>query len=192
MSDPSTDVPNGPFQQLDTCKGYPYRLSEYARRWAWEWVQRVLIGFSPRRAYRWRRFWLRLFGATLGQAGAIRPDTRIIHPWLLSIGRYSILSDGVTVYNLGHVTIGDHTVVSQDVYICAGTHDYTKPDMPLLRPEITIGHGIWIGAGAFIGPGVNVGNNSVIGARAVVVKDVPAGMVVAGNPARIVKPRDMD
>ena len=104
---------------------------------------------------------------------------------------YSILSEGVTVYNLGQVSIGEHTVVSQDVYLCAGTHDYTKPNLPLLRPSITIGRGVWICAGAYIGPGVTIGDNSVVGARAVVVKDVPPRVVVAGNPARVVKKRAM-
>jgi putative colanic acid biosynthesis acetyltransferase WcaF len=89
------------------------------------------------------------------------------------------------------VTIGNHSVISQDAYLCAGTHDYTQPTLPLLREPITIGHGVWIAAGAFIGPTVTVGDNCVVGARAVVMKDVPPGMVVAGNPARVIKQRQM-
>ncbi|MBL4700719.1 MAG: hypothetical protein JKX85_05610 [Phycisphaeraceae bacterium] len=103
-----------------------------------------------------------------------------------------MLSEGVTVYNLGQVTIGSHTVLSQDVYLCAGTHDHTKPTLPLQKPTITIGSGVWICAGAFIGPGVTIGNNAVIAARSVVVKDVPAGMIVGGNPAKVLKPREMN
>jgi putative colanic acid biosynthesis acetyltransferase WcaF len=63
------------------------------------------------------------------------------------------------------------------------------PTLPLLREPITIGDGVWIAAGAFIGPGVTVGNNSVVGARAVVMKNVEEDVVVAGNPARVIKPR---
>ncbi len=102
-----------------------------------------------------------------------------------------MLGDHVHVYNLGPITIGDHTVISQDVYLCAGTHDYTQPDLPLVRPSITIGSGVWICAGAFIGPGVTIGDNAIVGARAVVTKDVPPGMIVAGNPARVIKVRPM-
>ena len=104
---------------------------------------------------------------------------------------WSILSNGVTVYNLGPVRIGSHTVISQDAYLCAGTHDYHQPNLPLERQPITIGNGVWVCAGAFIGPGVTIGDNSIIGARAVVMKDVPPGVVVAGNPARIIKNREM-
>jgi putative colanic acid biosynthesis acetyltransferase WcaF len=81
--------------------------------------------------------------------------------------------------------------VSQDAYICAGTHDYTRPNLPLLRPTITIGDGVWVAAQAFLGPGVTVGDNCVIAARAVVVKDVPPGVVAGGNPCKVIKPRPM-
>ena len=103
------------------------------------------------------------------------------------MGAFSILSDGVEVYNLGPVSIGEHTVVSQDVYICAGTHDHTRREFPLIKSEVHIGSGVWIAAGAFIGPGVTIGDNAIIGARAVVMRDVPAGVVVSGNPAKIVR-----
>lgn len=179
------------FQRLDSTAGYPYTLREYIRRFAWEWVQRTFIRFSPRRAHAWRRFWLALFGASMTPSSLTKASTKIFHPWLLTMGEHSCLSENVTIYNLGPVTIGSHSVISQDAYVCAGTHDYTKPDLPLLRPSITIGDGVWICAGAFIGPGVHVGTNAVVGARAVVTQNVPAGMIAAGNPAKPIKPRKM-
>jgi putative colanic acid biosynthesis acetyltransferase WcaF len=179
------------FQRLDRTAGYPYRLREYLVRFLWEWVQRVFIRPSPRRAHGWRRFWLRRFGARLARTAFTKASTAVKHPWLLGLGDHCTLSEGVTIYNLGPVVIGDHTVLSQDVYVCAGTHDYTRPDLPLVRSPVTIGSGVWICAGAFIGPGVIIGDNSIVGARAVVVKDVPPGVIVAGNPARIVKKRPM-
>ena len=181
-----------PFQQLDRCASYPYSFREYARRFAWEWVQASLIRFSPRRAHRWRRFWMNLFGARIASTAFTKATTTVQHPWLLEVGEHSTIGERVTVYNLGKVTIGEHTVVSQNVHICAGTHDYSKPDLPLLRTPITIGSGVWVCADAFIGPNVTIGDNAVVGARAVVTKDVPPGMVVAGNPARVVKARKMD
>jgi putative colanic acid biosynthesis acetyltransferase WcaF len=177
------------FQRLDRTAPFPYRRREYLGRFAWSFVQRVFIRPSPRRAWKWRRFWLRRFGADVHPLSGISPTTQVVHPWLLSMGEYTLLSDGVVVYNLGPIRIGRQTVISQDAYLCAGTHDYTKPELPLLRPPITIGSGVWIAAGAFIGPGITIGDNSVIGARAVVTRDVPPGVVAAGNPAKVLKSR---
>jgi len=178
-----------PFQQLDQAVGYPYARSEYLARFSWLLVQRVLIRPSLPRASRWRRWWLRRFGAAIGEHSTTRPSTHVIHPWLLTMGQWSSLGDGVICYNLGSIEVGDHTVVSQHVHLCAGSHDYTDPRLPLVRPGITIGSGVWIAADAFIGPGVMVGDNAVVGARAVVTRDVEPGTVVAGNPARVVKAR---
>ena len=183
------ETPAKVFQRLDRCATYPYSAGEYGRRAAWRVVEATLVRLSPGRFHAWRRFWLDLFGAKIDPTGGTKPTTRVWHPWLFTLGRHSMLSAGVTIYNLGRVAIGDHTVLSQDVYVCAGTHDYTKPDLPLVRAPVTIGSGVWVCAGAFIGPGVTVGDNSVVGARAVVTRDVPPGVVVAGNPARVIKPR---
>jgi putative colanic acid biosynthesis acetyltransferase WcaF len=192
MTEPDPSNPNGPvFQRLDSVAGYPYPLSDYLRRFAWNIVQATLIRLSPGRAMAWRRLWLRLFGAKVGKLSGIRPTTRIVHPWLLTLKDFVMLGDGVTVYNLGRVTICEHTVISQNTHLCAGTHDYTRPDLPLIRSTITIGRGVWVCADAFIGPGVTIGDNAVIGARAVVVNNIEPGVVATGNPAKAVKPRDM-
>lgn len=177
------------FQTLDKTAAYPYARSEYVRRLLWEIVQRTVFRWSLSRSYTWRRFLLKCFGAQMGHSAAVGATTKIVHPWLLKLGDWSNISGDVTVYNLGMVTIGDHSVISQDAYICAGSHDYTQPTLPLLRPPITIGNGVWIAAGAFIGPNVTIGDNTVVGARAVVMSDVEANVVVAGNPARVIKQR---
>jgi len=179
------------FQTLDRCASYPYKKSDYIKRLLWNLTQATLFRYSLPRAFGWRRWLLRSFGAQIGENTYFRAGSRVFHPWLLTVGEWSTISGGVIIYNLGHVHIGSHTVISQDAYICAGTHDYTKPDLPLLRPEIRIGSGIWIAAAAFIGPGVTIGDNSVIGARAVVTKNIPPGVVAAGNPAAVIKPRKM-
>ena len=132
---------------------------------------------------------LRLFGAKLAVSSRVRPGARIQHPWLLEMGEHSIIADDVRVYNLGKITIGDHTTVSQNVHLCAGTHDYKDATLPLQRLPIVIGSGIWVCVDAFVGPGVTVGDNAVVGARSVVVGDVEGGMVVGGNPAKVIKAR---
>jgi putative colanic acid biosynthesis acetyltransferase WcaF len=179
------------FHTLDKTASYPYSRKEYVRRILWNFVQATLFRYSPPRAFGWRRFLIRAFGGKIGPNSGMRSSVRIFHPWLFEMGDWSMLAHGVVIYNLGPVTIGDHSVLSQDVYVCAGTHDHTKPNLPLQRPPIAIGHGVWVAAQAFVGPNVTIGDNCVIGARSCVAKSIPPGVIAAGNPCRVIKERPM-
>ena len=112
-------------------------------------------------------------------------------PWDLKIRKSCIFGTRVQLYNLGGLEIGDHTVLSQDVYVCGGTHDYTDPTYPLVRKKNKIGSYVWVAAGAFIHPGVTIGDGAVIGARAVVTRDVEPWTVVSGHPAKVVRKREI-
>src|SRR5262249_49804187 len=101
-------------------------------------------------------------------------------------GEWSAIGEGAFIYSLGKVRIGNNATVSYRAHVCAGTHDFNDPTLPLLKPSVTIEDNVWIGTDAFIGPGVTVGNGAIVGARAVVVKDVPPMHIVAGNPARTI------
>lgn len=177
------------FQRLDKCEQFPYSLGFYVRRAVWQVVWLLLFRPSPSRACRWRVSLLRLFGANIAATVKIRGTVRVMHPWLLTVGEHSAIGDRVRVYNLGQLIVGSHTSISQDVHLCGGTHDYHDPTLPLVRSPIVIGSGVWICAEAFIGPGVHVGDNSVVAARSVVVKNVPGGVIVGGNPARVIRDR---
>jgi len=61
--------------------------------------------------------------------------------------------------------------------------------MPLVKRPIVIGENAWLAADVFVGPGVTVGELSVVGARSVVVRDLPARMICVGNPCKPVKTR---
>ena len=134
---------------------------------------------------------LRLFRARLAKKVLICGGVRVWMPWNLSMGEGATLGPGVEVYNFGMVTIGDMTTVSQYAYLCSATHDYTHPNLPLIRFPITIGRGVWVCARAFVGPRVTIGDGAVIGAGAVVTRDMPAWTVCAGNPCKPLKPRVM-
>lgn len=149
----------------------------------------LLFTCSLRPMYAWRRWVLRLFGARIGAQASIQRSVRIELPWNLEMGRGSTLGEGVWVHNLGPVRIGAYATVSQRVFLCTGTHDYTRPEFPILRKPISIERGVWVAADAFIGPGVTIGEDAVIGVRSVVLKDMPKGMVCVGHPCVPLKPR---
>ena len=113
-----------------------------------------------------------------------------LFPWHLEAGDESAIGEHVFIYNLGRVTLGARVTISHRAHLCAGTHDHTKPDFPLLRPPIVIGSDAWICADAFVGPGVTVGEGAIVGARAVAMKDVKPRSIVVGNPARESKKRE--
>ena len=164
---------------------------EHAGPPVWRVVQSTLFRLSLPRAHRWRRALLRIFGTKVGRNVRLHPRCRVLHPRLFEIGDWSSLGDGTTVHNPAPVRIGAHTGISQGVYLSAGTSDPSRPDLAPAAAGVTIGSGVWVAAHAFVGPGVTVGDNAVIGARAVVFSDVPPGVVAAGNPARVIKPRPM-
>jgi putative colanic acid biosynthesis acetyltransferase WcaF len=98
------------------------------------------------------------------------------------------LGDRVNVYSLGQIEIGAGATIAQEAYLCTGTHEFTRPGIPLLAAKINVGDGAFIGARAFVMPGITIGSGSVIGACSVVTKDVPSNVVAAGNPCRILQP----
>lgn len=160
-------------------------------RQLWYWVEATLFRFSPRPCYRWRNWLLRRFGAHIHVTARIRPTVTVEVPWNLTVGAYTVVGDGVILYCLGPIILGDRVTVSQYAHLCAGTHDYTRADMPLLRPPITIGDDAWVATDVFVGPGVTIGTGVVVGARSSVFGNLPAWTVCVGSPARAVKERTL-
>jgi putative colanic acid biosynthesis acetyltransferase WcaF len=156
---------------------------------AWQIVYFLLFRLSPKPLHAWRRAILRLFGARLGHGSVVHSSVKIWAPWNLEMGEHSCLAPFVDCYNVAKVTLGDYCTVSQYSYLCAATHDYTRLSMPLVPKPIRLGRRVWIAADVFVGPGVTVGDGAVVGARSSVFRDVPSWTVVAGSPAKPLKPR---
>lgn len=166
-----------------------------ANRAARKWTRREQFGrvawglatplfrLSPRPLWGWRRTLLRLFGAEIGASVHLHPTVRITIPWNLTIGEGAGIGDGAILYALGPIRIGANATVSQGAHLCAGSHDFRDPAMPLLKPPVTVGEGAWVCAEAFVGPGVTVGARAVLGARAVAMRDIAPGRIATGNPA---------
>jgi putative colanic acid biosynthesis acetyltransferase WcaF len=166
-----------------------YSGAEKARRMVWAVVQGTLFRLSFHTWNRWRIALLNAFGARVDRSCIVRRSVRVECPWNLTMGANSCLGDRVVAYCLGPVTLGRRVSVSQHAHLCAGSHDYTKPDLPLTRPPITIEDDAWIAADAFVGPGVTVHAGAILGARGVATRDLDSWTIYAGNPAAAVKPR---
>ena len=166
-----------------------YSRSELLIRFLWELLRGPLFAWTPRPLWSWRRFVLRLFGARIGRDVHLYPSVRIAIPWNVDIQEEASVGDGAILYSLGPIHIGRQATVSQGAHLCAGTHDYNRPDMPLIKASIWIGNGVWICAEAFVGPGVRIGDGSILGARAVAMKNIADRSIAAGNPARVVRER---
>jgi putative colanic acid biosynthesis acetyltransferase WcaF len=139
---------------------------------------------SPKPFHAWRSFILKIFGAKLGRSVHIYPGVKIWAPWLLEVGDHVGIASGVNIYNMAHVKIGSHSVLSQGSHICAGSHDIDTDNLQLVTSPIYIGQNVWVCADAFLGPGVQLADGSVVGARAVVMRSIiEPWSVWAGNPA---------
>lgn len=168
-------------------KGFRGRSGVYVQLW---WlVDFLFFKPSPQIVYGWRRFILRLFGAKIGKKVIIRPSVRITYPWKISIGDYSWIGDDVVLYSLGEIEIGKNVVVSQKSYVCAGTHDYTKENFPILGKKTTIEDECWLATDVYVSPGVKIGKGTIVGARSSVFKDLEEGKVCLGSPAQAIKDR---
>jgi putative colanic acid biosynthesis acetyltransferase WcaF len=175
----------------DTHTGPSFSFRNRLFRLAWGLVDTVLFRFSPKPLHGWRVFLLRRFGAKVGHGVHVYPGVKIWAPWNLDLEDECGIGNGVILYSQGKITIGRRAVISQGAHLCAGTHDYNEPGFPLLTKPITIGREAWVAAEAFIHPGITIGEGCVIGARAVVTKDMPAWMVCTGHPCKPIKERNM-
>lgn len=161
------------------------------RRALWNCAYIALFRFSPTPLHGWRRALLRLFGAKVGSGAHPYPKCRIWAPWNLTLGKNSCLADFVDCYCVAPIIVGAGSIVSQYSYLCAASHDYEDASFPTIAAPITVGAGCWIAADVFVGPGVSVGDGSVIGARSLVLRDVPPSTVWAGSPIRFLKQRNV-
>ncbi|RLP68677.1 putative colanic acid biosynthesis acetyltransferase [Mycetocola manganoxydans] len=126
---------------------------------------------------------LRGFGATIGRGVNIRHGVRIHWPWKLTVGHNSWIGEQTWILNLEPVTIGDDVCISQDVFLCTGSHDRHSPTFEFDNAPIVVQDGAWVAARATILRGTVVGRDSVIGATALVRGNVAPGSVILGAAA---------
>lgn len=134
--------------------------------------------------------------ATQGRHLDIAPTVRVSYPERLFVGEH-VRFDGHCFLNAaGGIRVGDGTGIGPWTHIYSSNHRYEDAEaIPFDNCEyplhVDIGANVWIGADVIIVPGVTIGEGAVVAAGALVVKHVPAGAVVGGCPAKILKHRDM-
>lgn len=144
-------------------------------------VRLFRFGFNYLRVARLRRRGLHCTGTVY-----IHSRARLSPPCNVTIGTNCNIGNAF-FYALDMISVGDRSTIDRDVFLCTGSHDIYAEDFHLVTKPIVIGRGVWIATGATILPGVRIGDGAVVGAMAVVSTDVPAGAVVVGNPARVVR-----
>ena len=171
--------------------GASFSLGNRLLRVVWGLTWLVLARFTPPLLHAWRRRLLQTFGATVGRGSRVHGSARIWLPGNLELGENCLIGPGVNLYNQGRITIGARTVISQGAHICASSHDIADPHFQLVLRPIRIGGGAWVAAEAFVGPGVTVGDGAVLSARAALFEDAQDNGVYSGNPARLIKQRQL-
>jgi maltose O-acetyltransferase len=134
----------------------------------------------------------RLLGA-VGEDTEIRPPLYVDYGTQIRIGARCFANFGLVALDVAAITVGDDVQIGPNVQLLTPTHPVEAE--PRRRKEeaarpITIGDNVWLGGGVIVLPGVSIGADTVVGAGAVVTRDLPAGVVAVGNPARVVRTLD--
>lgn len=133
---------------------------------------------------------LRELLGSLGEGAVIRPPLSCDYGYQIHIGQGTFINYGAVFLDVAPVTIGEDVQVGPNVQFLTATHPVDaatrRAKWESARP-ITIADNVWLGGGVIILPGISIGENTVVGAGAVVTKDLPANVVAVGNPARVVR-----
>jgi len=127
---------------------------------------------------------------SFGEGSEIRSPLRCDYGYQTFVGARTFANFGLISLDVATVTIGDDVQIGPNVQLLTATHPTAagprRDKWEAARP-ITIGDNVWLGGGVIVCPGVTIGANTVVGAGSVVIRDLPAGVVAVGNPARVVK-----
>ncbi len=136
-----------------------------------------------------RRFFYRASGMTVGSGSSLHMRLRIYDPRGVSIGEDTIIGERVVLDGRAPLTIGNHVDIATGAMIYNSQHDIKSSDFQAVELPVMIEDYVFIGPNAIILPGVTLGRGCVVGAGAVVTKDVLEMTVVGGVPAKLISER---
>ncbi|MDZ4227651.1 MAG: acyltransferase [Candidatus Levybacteria bacterium] len=148
-----------------------------------------LVGFVP--CHFVRRFFYRLGGIVIGSGSTMHMGARFYNPWNIKIGEDSIVGEGVILDGRDKLIIGNHVDIATDVMIYNAQHNIKDPNFCAISAPVVIQDYVFIGPRAIILPGVTIKKGAVIGAGAVVTRDVEVGIIVGGVPAKQIGVREI-
>ena len=130
-----------------------------------------------------------------GNGAEFRAGAYAVQCSQISIGENAVVRPGTMLFadEYAMIKIEDNVMMGAGVHIYVNNHKFDRADVPIIKQgyspseDVSIKEGSWIGANAIILPGVVVGKNSVVGAGSVVTKSVLDRVLVAGNPAKVIK-----
>ena len=155
----------------------------------WQSINKTIYRLPIPRGKIFRIYLVNLFGGQISPSCNLHRLSVIDFPWNLKMGHLSSIGERSWIYCYNNIIIGEKSCVGKDVYLLTGSHfvDSLAFDYDL-RP-IIIGDGVWVSTGVYVLPGVTISDFSVIGANSTVTKDIGENLIVAGNPARVIKKR---
>lgn len=146
-----------------------------------------IVGLVPSHII--RRFFYRLAGIKIGRGTSIHMGVRFYNPGNIKIGEDTIIGEGVVLDGRDKLVIGNHVDIATEVMIYNSEHDVQSVHFDPIKAPVIINDYAFIGARAIILPGTTIGRGAVVGAGAVVTKDVLELTIVGGIPAKIIKER---
>ena len=133
---------------------------------------------------------LRALVGSLGEDAYVKPPLFVDYGENIHIGSRTFINYNLTALDVADIHIGEDCQIGPNVQLLTPTHPIDpepRRDKLEAAQAIRVGNNVWLGGGVIVCPGVSIGDNSVIGAGAVVTRNVPANCVAVGNPARIIR-----
>lgn len=150
----------------------------------------LFIRCSPGPFHQWRNIVYRFFGAKIGRKVRISNSAILYYPWNITIGDFCWIGDHCNLYSIDKIVIGNNVALAHHIFISTAAHDVSNSSFETIRKPVRICDEVWIASNAFINMGVTLNKGAVIGACAVVTKDMPEGYICLGFPAKPVKMRN--